>query len=118
MAELDFNVNDVFNDVLWQIRPWIQELWKESKKLIDARTPEDTKNMLNKNEYSFTENNQIMRTRVSNNSDYVLYVEYWVQNKIYRYNKPKWHIFKRAVWAAMFRLTLVDIEQRIKEFIK
>jgi len=70
---------------------------------VDARTPEDTKKLL--------QNNRIVSAQrqwpsvvgaIENDTEYAAYVEFWVKWKAYRYHKPKWTVNYIWVGARMF----------------
>lgn len=81
------------------VNDWLKDL----KNSIDNKTPEDTKTLLWNNDIS--EATQIWNTiiwSIFNTTKYWIFVEYWVWWNKYKYNKPKWNIFYKWVWARMF----------------
>ena len=97
----------------------------ELKKSIESFTPEDTKRLVESYELQRA---KIKRNEVSwkvvNKTPYWIFVEYWIwgdvveiidewenfiiktqqgeNGLIYKYNKPKWTIFRIWTWARMF----------------
>ena len=103
------------NKIKNSINDWLDIL----KKSIDSKTPEDTKKLLLNNEIekAVIEWDYIV-WRVSNETPYWIFVEYWVQSTRFNYNKPKWTIFYRWIWARMFTKWYDESKKEILNNIK
>lgn len=98
---------------------WINNWLEFLKEKIIEKTPEDTKKLVwSYQKKSASINWNIISWKIYNNTPYAYYVEYWVWGKIYKYNKPKWNIFKIWVWARMMTKTKEDNQEEIVNIIK
>ena len=104
------------NNIKNSINEWLEVL----KKSIDNKTPEDTKTLLWNNEIkkATREWNYITWSVFNDKTPYWIFVEYWVQSKKYNYNKPKWTIFYKWVWARMFTRWYDETKTQILNNIK
>ena len=94
---------------------WLDLLKQESEKL----TPEDTKTLLWNYEIDRAKISwNYVTGRVFNDTEYSEYVEYGVMGRIYKYNKPKWSIFKIWVWARMMTLAQENNRDKVQQIIK
>lgn len=106
---------DLSKRIEWAVNKSLNTL----KIAIDNKTPEDTKTLLwnNKIDFAIT----ILDTtswKIYNDTPYWLFVEYWVMSKKYNYNKPKWSIFYRWIWARMFTRWFDETKQEILNNIR
>jgi len=96
--DLDKSINDIANKLIIGINQGLSFL----KEKIEAWTPEDTRKLVWSYETEkATRNGDIVSWKIKNKTPYAYWVEYWVWGKIYKYNKPKWNIFKIWVGARM-----------------
>ena len=89
------------------------------KKSIDDKTPEDTKTLLWNNQIKQAEVNwDEVRWKVYNDTEYWIYVEYWISWKDYNYHKPKGSIFYSWIWDRMFTRWFDETKKQIITNIK
>ena len=89
------------------------------KKSIDNKTPEDTKTLLWNNDINSAHLDwDMIKWSVYNETPYGIYVEYWVQARVFKYNKPKWNIFYKWIWARMFTRWFDETKKEIISNIK
>ena len=85
------------------VKKWILLLSEE----INANTPEKSKTLLGNNKVEDAKQiGDMIIAKVSNDTPYAGYVEYWVMWWWYNFHKPAWSIFYTAPaweWAWMFR---------------
>lgn len=83
-------------------------------KKIDEKTPEDTKTLIQNNQKSeIIEHNWKLYQKVFNDTEYAIYVEYWVW-KIFNYKKNK-KIFYTWNWVWMFARSKKELEWKFKK---
>ena len=58
-----------------------------------------------------------VKWKVYNDTEYWIYVEYWVSWKAYNYNKPKWSIFFTWIWDRMFTRSFDEKKKEITKNI-
>lgn len=114
-----FSINIDFKKIK---QDWLNEAKKQLDEFADlvviwvkSRTPEDTKELLNsitKTKQTFTWRFILQQVKPNKEILYLGPVEYWVQWNTYNYNKPKWSIFYKWVWAWMFRRTHFDLKDK------
>jgi len=112
------NFNDIQKEIDKSITDWINKATKYLKDKVDEKTPEDTKTLLWNNKQVKARklwNNYIWS--VENDTEYAVYVEYWVWWKDFNYNKPKWNNFYSWVGARMFTRTQDEEENEVSNII-
>jgi len=112
---------DLWKYVKWyetRLKSWIDEGLKILKDEVDRNTPEDTKTLLwNTEIFPATQFWDTITWEVSNSTDYVWFVEFWVW-KDYNYHKPKWTVFKKWTWARMFTQAYETKQKEIINLLK
>ena len=94
---------------LW-IKKALEVLLEELKRL----TPEDTGNMLRSYKvHNITKVWDKYIWTISNDSDYAIYVEYWVQGRKFEYHKPKWTTFYTWVGNRTFARAMDNKEKEM-----
>ncbi len=109
-----------------RIISWINKALPVLLEELKRLTPEDTKNML----WSYdVENAQEewwnIVWRITNDADYAIFVEYWVNWLSYTYHKPKWTPFYKwsqsskygGVWNRTFARAVDNTRDRITRII-
>ena len=112
------NFNDIQKEIDKSITDWINKATKYLKDKVDEKTPEDKKTLLWNNKQVKARklwNNYIWS--VENDTEYAVYVEYWVWWKDFNYNKPKWNNFYSWVGARMFTRTQDEEENEVSNII-
>lgn len=115
---------DIFDKVLAEIEKQLKNDMLKAQDFafnwIKSRTPEDTTKLVNSYQKTPPKitNKDISASVITKDTDYSLYVEYWVKNKRYKYNKPKWTIFREWVGARMFQLTKEQDGEKIYNLLK
>jgi hypothetical protein len=112
------NFNDIQKEIDKSITDWINKATKYLKDKVDEKTPESTKTLLWNNKQVKARklwNNYIWS--VENDTEYAVYVEYWVWWKDFNYNKPKWSNFYSWVGARMFTRTQDEEENEVSNII-
>lgn len=85
---------------------------------MKENTPEDTWDLEKANTRSKVSKNwNIISASVENKTKYWVFVEKWVKNKEYKYNKPRGNIFKRQVWARMFQTAHFQLKGKFNTYI-
>lgn len=89
MIKFNLNINKLEKELMDKLEAGIEKSTDLLKQNIDSITPENTKTLLwnNKSEVSVEKGKVI--GKVSNDTPYAIYVEYWVEWKAYNYHKPK-----------------------------
>ena len=118
-AKFEINVGRIIKWYEKRLKEGIDESTQLLKEEIDRNTPEDTKTLIWNNE--IVPAKQVWDTivgSVKNETEYWVYVEFWIWGKSFNYNKPKWTIFKTWVWARMFTKGADNSTQEIKKIIR
>lgn len=107
VKKIDKNIKNNINLALEVLKDW-----------VDEKTPEDTKTLLwnTKIEKAKDEWNKIVG-KVSNDTEYAIYVELWVWDRAYNYHKPKWTQFYTWIWARMFTRTADEKENEVIKIV-
>lgn len=96
-------------------RQAVDQVSDEFIEKVRDNTPEDT-GLLEKSNVR-TEVIRVWDTfqvEVTNKTPYWKYVEYWVKGNPYRYNKPKWNIFRVWVGARMYNIATFQLQGKLK----
>jgi len=103
MTSVELNIWAVTWAINARIKLWIRRAIPILMKALKELTPEDTKTMLNayRIEEIKDEWNRIIGT-ISNDTDYAIQVEYWVDWLMFNYHKPRWSVFYTWVWNRTF----------------
>lgn len=89
---------------------------------VKEKTPTDTMQLINSNRISPVVNDQYKYwVKISNDTSYAKYVEYWVRWRSYNYHKwpPRSPSTRYYSWvgAKMFARTAIELENEIAEYI-
>jgi hypothetical protein len=115
----EINLGKYENAINDSIINWINTSLSILKNAIDSHTPEDTRTLLWNNKINRASNiSWTIKWSVENNTEYAIYVEYWVRWKSFNYHKPKWSVFYSWVWARMFSKALDEKKSEIINIIK
>lgn len=99
--------------ILW-IRKWLALLLEELKR----NTPEDTKEMLGSYKIiDVTKKWNSFVWVIGNTAEHAIYVEFWVDWRIYNYHKPKWSTFYSGVGNRTFQRSIVAMQDKIYKII-
>jgi len=119
LDEFDSLMQDIAKTIPEQYKAFISEKQVVTKAdKVDEKTPESTKTLLWNNKQVKARklwNNYIWS--VENDTEYAVYVEYWVWWKDFNYNKPKWSNFYSWVGARMFTRTQDEEENEVSNII-
>lgn len=110
----------------------INEILELAKESIDAKTPEDTRELIGNNEIEPAREKQVwvVAGEVINETSYAIYVEFWAfkwdeetpynqrSGKKYKYQKPKWATFHIGVGAGMFARTIAETEDKADKIVE
>lgn len=93
---------------------WIEKALPVLLEALKELTPEDTGEMLNSYRIESVKNEwgDIVWT-ITNDTDYAIYVEYWVGWVKFWYHKPKWSLFYIWEWNMTFHRAVDNTRDKI-----
>ena len=115
---IEIDVNKIIENQRKNLKDDLKKFAWIIKEKVDEKTPEDTKELLwNNLIWPLEQVGTQIGIRVFNKTEYAPYVEYWVWRN-FEYNKPKWNIFYKWIWAWMFGRTWQEYKNKFIELTK